>query len=290
MSTSYWTESLYPAYGQSLSIDELLFEEKTEHQHLLIFRNALFGNVLVLDGVVQTTEKDEFIYHEMLTHVPLMAHGKARRVLIIGGGDGGILREVCRHQEVTHITQVEIDQAVIDLAKTFFPRHSEGAFEDPRLELVIGDGFSFVHQTEARFDVIISDSTDPKGPAEVLFSQDFYRGCQRCLRPGGILVAQNGVAFMQLENLQNTAARLNPVFQDWHFYSAAVPTYVGGIMCFAWASDNPQLRQIDVETLQQRWLAKRIGSRYYTPAIHQAAFALPQYILSAIQAPGGVFT
>lgn len=283
MSANFWTESLYPAYGQSLRIDELLYEEKSAHQHLLIFRNALFGNVLVLDGIVQTTEKDEFIYHEMLAHVPLMAHGEARKVLIIGGGDGGILREVCRHREVSHITQVEIDQVVIDLAKTFFPAHSDGAFADPRLELVIGDGFSFVHQTDERFDVIISDSTDPKGPAEVLFSQDFYRGCQRCLRPGGILVAQNGVAFMQQENLLNTAARLQPVFRDWHFYTTAVPTYAGGIMCLAWASDNPLLRQLDLETLQQRWLAKGINSRYYTPAVHQAAFALPQYILNAIQ-------
>ncbi len=282
MTKPVWTETLYPAYGQSLTIDEMLYEQKSDHQHLLIFRNALFGRVLALDGVVQTTEKDEFIYHEMLTHVPLIAHGAARRVLIIGGGDGGILREVCKHSEVTHITQVEIDGAVIDMAKQYLPGHSAGAYDDPRANIVIGDGFDFVHQCKEQFDVIISDSTDPHGPAEVLFSQDFYRGCRERLNPGGILVAQNGVAFMQTEELLRTASRLQPVFSDWGFYSAAVPTYVGGIMCFAWASNNAGLRQVPLAALQERWHKLQVRSRYYNPALHCAAFAMPQYILDAL--------
>ncbi len=283
MASKLWTETLYPAYGQTLSIDEMLYEQKSEHQHLMIFRNQLFGRVLALDGVVQTTEKDEFIYHEMLTHVPLLAHGSARRVLIIGGGDGGILREVCRHSAITHITQVEIDGSVIDMAKEYLPGHSAGAYADPRAAIVIGDGFDYVHHCDERFDVIISDSTDPHGPAEVLFSQDFYRGCHNCLSPGGVLVTQNGVPFMQTEELLRTAGRLRTLFQDWSFYSAAVPTYVGGIMAFAWASDNPVLRQQTPELIQQRWQALNINSRYYNPALHLAAFALPQYILDALQ-------
>jgi spermidine synthase len=286
MASKSWTETLYPAYGQTLTIDEMLYEQKSAHQHLIIFKNALFGRVLALDGVVQTTEKDEFIYHEMLTHVPLLAHGSAQRVLIIGGGDGGILREVCRHSAVTHITQVEIDSAVIDMAKEYLPGHSAGAYEDPRANIVIGDGFDYVHHCNDRFDVIISDSTDPHGPAEVLFSQDFYRGCQNCLTPGGVLVTQNGVPFMQTEELLRTASRLQPLFQDWSFYSTAVPTYIGGIMCFAWASDNPAVRQQSLEVLQRRWQALNITSRYYNPALHLAAFALPQYILDALHAYG----
>lgn len=278
-----WTETLYSSYGQSFRVDEILFEDKSEHQHLLIFRNEQFGRVMALDGIVQTTERDEFIYHEMLTHVPLTAHGNAKRVLIIGGGDGGILREVCKHQTVAHITQVEIDQAVIDLAKTWLPAHSSGAYDDSRANIVIGDGFDFVQTTDERFDVIISDSTDPLGPGEVLFSKDFYAGCRRCLQPGGVLVTQNGVPFMQTDELSNTASRLSRLFQDSTFYTAAVPSYIGGLMAFAWASDTVSLRRSDLQTVKQRWLAQNIKSRYYTPELHQAAFALPQYLLDILK-------
>ena len=278
-----WTETLYSAYGQSFRVDEVLFEEKSAHQHLLIFQNEQFGRVLALDGIVQTTERDEFIYHEMLTHVPLIAHGSAERVLIIGGGDGGILREVCRHNTVKHITQVEIDQSVIELSKTWFPSHSNGAYGDPRAHIVIGDGFDFVQKTADRFDVIISDSTDPSGPGEVLFSKDFYAGCQRSLNTGGILVTQNGVPFMQPTEFTNTAARLSRLFKDWRFYGAPVPSYIGGLMTFAWASDKPELLQISVATLAQRWHAQHIQSRYYTPELHHAAFALPRYLLDMLQ-------
>lgn len=283
MSKPYWTETLYKGYGQTLSVDRVLFEHKTAHQHLLIFSNSQFGRVLALDGVVQTTERDEFIYHEMLTHVPIMAHGGVRRVLIIGGGDGGILREVCRHQDIEHVTQVEIDQAVIDLAREHLPAHSDGAFDDPRANIVIGDGFDFVQQTDQTFDVIISDSTDPQGPGEILFTQDFYAGCRRCLNPGGILVTQNGVAFMQRDEVTNTARRLDGLFADWHFYGAAVPTYVGGIMTFAWASDDAALRHLDAAVISERWADTGIRTRYYTPGIHAGAFALPQYLLDELE-------
>ncbi len=287
MSTPYWTETLYQGYGQSLSLDKVLFEIKSEHQHLLIFENQQFGTVLALDGVVQTTERDEFVYHEMLTHVPIMAHGAVRRVLIIGGGDGGILREVCRHPGIEHVTQVEIDQAVIDMCLQYLPGHSAGAYDDPRANIVIGDGYDFVQTTDQTFDLVISDSTDPQGPGEVLFSKDFYAGCKRCLNPGGILVTQNGVAFMQLDELRNTAQRLKPLFNDWTFYGAAVPTYVGGIMTFAWASDSPAPRQLDLAALEQRWQKEKVPTRYYTPALHHGAFALPRYILDEIDAIKG---
>lgn len=278
-----WTETLYSSYGQSFRVDEVLLEEKSDHQHLMIFRNEQFGRVLALDGVVQTTERDEFIYHEMLTHVPLIAHGNAERVLIIGGGDGGILREVCRHNTVKHVTQVEIDASVIELAKTWFPSHSNGAYNDKRATIVIGDGFDFVQTTQERFDVIISDSTDPLGPGEVLFSKDFYAGCQRSLNPGGVLVTQNGVPFMQPSELTNTAARLSKLFVDRRFYTAAVPSYIGGLMTFAWATNNPELADIDLDTLKQRWMSQHITSRYYTPDMHKAAFALPRYLLDMLQ-------
>lgn len=275
-------ETLYDAYGQEFRVDEMLYEVKTEHQHVNIFHNATFGRVMVLDGVVQTTEKDEFIYHEMLTHVPILAHGRVRTVLIIGGGDGAMLREVVRHGCIDQITLVEIDAQVIDLCRTYLPNHSQGAFDDPRVRIVIDDGSKFVRTCGDRFDVIISDSTDPIGPGDALFQEDFYARCKHCLTPGGILVTQNGVAFLQLEEVRTTARRLDRLFTDWHFFGASIPTYIGGIMAFAWASDNRELRRVTIETLSDRYAASGIRARYYTPEIHRAAFALPQYILDAI--------
>ena len=275
-------ETLYDAWWQGYEVGEVFFEHSTDHQHLMIFQNPRFGRTMVLDGVVQTTEADEFIYHEMLTHVPLFAHGSARRVLSVGGGDGGMLREVCRHQEVEHVTQVEIDQAVVDMSREYLPNHSAGAFDDPRLELVIDDGMNFVANTEQQYDVIISDSTDPIGPGETLFSDDFYSSCKRCLNPGGILVTQNGVAFMQLDEVVGTARRFKPLFADSTFYCAAVPTYVGGAMTFAWGSDNVDYRGLDKHTIRQRFTAANIKTRYYNPEIHVASFALPQYVQDAI--------
>lgn len=275
-------ETLYDAVGQSYRIDKLYFEHKTEHQHLMIFHNAFLGRVMTLDGVVQTTERDEFIYHEMLAHVPLLAHGEAKRVLIIGGGDGGMLREVLKHQSVGHATLVEIDADVITMAKEYLPNHSAGAFDDPRAEIVIADGMDFVRDTAQRFDVIISDSTDPIGPGEVLFSDDFYAASRRLINPGGVMVTQNGVPFFQIDEVINTQQRMGAQFADQTFYSAAVPTYYGGIMTFAWGSDNPALRTLDNATLQACYDAADLDTRYYTPEIHRAAFALPKYLSDAL--------
>lgn len=276
-------ETLFGEWGQFFSVDEVLYEVRTDHQHLIIFRNARFGRVLALDGVIQTTEADEFVYHEMLAHVPLFAHGDVRRVLIVGGGDGGMAREVLRHRSVEQVTQVEIDGAVVQMSRKFLPGHSQGAFDDPRLNLVIADGVEFVNRSGSEYDVIISDSTDPIGAGEALFTSDFYAGCKRRLAPGGILVTQNGNAFGQLDEVTTTARRLVPLFGDTTFFAAAVPTYVGGIMAFAWASDDRKLRQLPVATLRKRLADSALGMRYYTPDIHAAAFALPAFVESAIE-------
>jgi spermidine synthase len=214
--------------------------------------------------------------------VPILAHGHARRVLIVGGGDGGLLREVIRHPQVTHITLVEIDAQIIDLCRRYLPNHSRGAFDDPRVKIVIDDGLGFVRRTDARFDVILSDSTDPVGPGEALFVEDFYAACKRCLTPGGVLVTQNGVPFLQMNETEATARRMSRVFADWHFFSAAVPSYTGGIMAFAWGTDDKGLRRTDIGNLKKRFAAAGIKTGYYTPEIHAAAFALPRYILEAI--------
>ncbi|RLM19533.1 spermidine synthase [Brenneria alni] len=277
-----WYETLHANFGQYFSIERVLYHEKTDHQDLIIFENPALGRVMALDGVVQTTERDEFIYHEMLTHIPLLSHGQARRVLIIGGGDGGILREVSRHASIEHITMVEIDAGVVEFCRQYLPNHSAGAYDDPRFRLVIDDGVNFVNQCAEKFDVIISDCTDPIGPGESLFTSDFYQGCARCLHEDGIFVAQNGVCFLQQDEAVNSHNKLSHYFSDVTFYQAAIPTYYGGIMTFAWASNNPSLRQANIETLQQRFNASGLECRYYNPAVHVGSFALPQYLLNAL--------
>lgn len=272
------TETLYPDWGQTFTMDRVLFEHQTAHQHLVIFENQQWGTVMVLDGVVQTTQRDEFIYHEMMTHVPLLSHPNPKKVLIVGGGDGGILREVLKHPTIETVTQVEIDQAVIDMCRQYLPNHSQGAFDDPRVTVVIGDGVDFVADCAEQFDVIISDSTDPIGPGESLFTSRFYEGVAKCLATDGVFVAQNGVSFMQLDEVTTTHQRLTPHFQDVTFYNAAVPTYVGGIMTFAWASQNPQLRHAELDPNRLAALT----TRYHNAAIHRAAFALPQYIVNQL--------
>lgn len=277
-----WYETLHNGFGQYFTVDTVLYREQTEHQDLVIFENAAFGRVMALDGVVQTTERDEFIYHEMMTHVPLLAHGAAESVLIIGGGDGAMLREVSRHKNVRKITMVEIDAGVVTFCKQYLPNHSQGAYDDPRFTLVIDDGVNYVRHTTEKFDVIISDCTDPIGPGESLFTSDFYAGCRRCLNTHGIFVAQNGVCFLQQDEALNSHRKLSHYFTDVSFYQAAVPTYYGGIMTFAWASDDPALRQLDAATLASRFTASGLSCRYYNPAIHVGSFALPQYLLNAL--------
>ena len=278
---NWYNETLHLEWGQRFRIDKILFEKKTPYFDLIIFENRQFGRVMALDGIIQTTEADEFVYHEMLAHVPLFAHGQAKHVLIIGGGDGGILREVCRHP-VDSITMVEIDRSIIELSQQYFPNHSKGAFHDIRLNLVIEDGANFVAKTKAFYDVIIVDSTDPQGPGAILFSEEFYQSCHKCLAPGGIFVNQNGVPFLQPQELITTYHRLSSLFTDVSFYVAAVPTYAGGLMTLGWASHNPQLRQLPLPLLESRYHHLQLNTRYYTPALHQASFALPAFIQDLI--------
>jgi len=275
--TDWFDETLHPEFRQGLSMDRVLYRDTSDLQDLVIFDNARFGRVMCLDGVVQTTEGDEFVYHEMMAHVPILAHGAARTVLIIGGGDGGMAREVLKHSNML-VTMVEIDGAVVDFCKDHLPNHSAGAFDNPRLDLIIADGAQFVKETERRFDVLIVDSTDPIGPGAVLFTAEFYADCKRCLTPGGVVVTQNGVPFVQPEEITNSFQRLGKSFADVHFYRAAVPTYQGGDMAFGWASDNAQLRQVSVSELTRRYQASRIETRYVTPELHAASFALPKTI------------
>lgn len=280
---SGWTvETLHEDHAQALRETAVLYDSETAHQRIRVFANPTFGRVMTLDGVVQVTEGDEFIYHEMLTHAPILAHGAARRVLIIGGGDGGMAREALRHADVDHVTMVEIDAGVVEFSKTYLPGISDGAFDDPRLELVIADGAEFVRRAAAPgagYDVIIVDSTDPIGPGEVLFTETFYGHARRLLNPGGILATQNGVPFLQGEELTRTLRAFKALFSDATCYMATVPSYAGGPMAFGWGTDG-EARATPLATLRARFGKAGLNTRYYTPEVHQAAFALPGYVLA----------
>ncbi|MBX3493848.1 MAG: polyamine aminopropyltransferase [Parvibaculum sp.] len=279
------TETLYEGDGFTCAFraDKVLYEENTAEQHLVIFENGLFGRMMALDGITQVTERDEFIYHEMMTHVPILAHGKVRRVLIIGGGDGGILREVARHKAVEKITMVEIDPAVTEFAKKHLPQVSAGTFDDPRLDLVFADGAKFVEEAGESYDVVIVDSTDPIGPGEVLFREEFYRAAKARLAAGGVIVTQNGVPFMQGAELASTIGKFRRLFRVATCYMATIPTYVGGPMAMGWGTDDESLASLPVSELQERFEKARISMRYYTPAVHHAAFALPRYVLDLVE-------
>jgi spermidine synthase len=275
--SDWFREDLYPSVSQSFARDKVLYEGDTDFQHVEIFENAALGRVMVLDGIVQTTEKDEFVYHEMMTHVPLYAHNEARHVLIVGGGDGGVLREVLRHP-VESVTMVDIDGQVIALSKEYLPRLSAGAFDDPRATVIVGDGVQFVSETDDQFDVVIVDSTDPVGPGEGLFARAFYQRCAAILAEGGIVVTQNGVPYFQAEELIRTSQRFDGVFRHCGFYVIAVPTYYGGFMALGWASNSVDLAQPLSPKTTLRIEQAQVKTRYYNAGIHHAAFALPQFV------------
>jgi spermidine synthase len=286
MAEKCWiAETLFDELGVRISyrVDKLLYETKTEHQHLVLFKQAFFGKMLMIDGATQISAKDEFIYQEMMSHVPLFAHGKAREVLIVGGGDCGIAEEVLKHKAVKRLTQVEIDVKVVEFAREHFPEITRPVFADPRFESVIGDGAKYVALTDRRFDVIIVDSTDPQGPGKALYSQKFYRSCKRCLKKGGVVVTQNGVPMFQPRELTSSIAKLGRLFADTSCYVAAIPTYVGGHMAMGFATTDQRLRQTPVKTIAARYRkAGSFATEYWTPDVHVAAFALPRFIAEKV--------
>jgi spermidine synthase len=204
-------------------------------------------------------------------------------VPIIGGGDCGIAEEALKHKAVERLTQVEIDASVIEFAKEHFPEFTQPVFRDPRFESVIDDGMNYVAATDRRFDVIIVDSTDPQGPGAVLFTEKFYAACKRCMARGAVMVTQNGVPFLQPDELLSSVRHFRKLFADATCYVASIPTYVGGHMAMGWASDNRRLREISIATIAARYRkAGSFGTRYWTPEVHRAAFALPRFIAEQV--------
>lgn len=278
---SEWMEELDVVYGAwrvQLKMDDVLVRRRTNHYDILVFENQLFGRVLALDGIVQTTERDEFVFHEMLVHVPLFAHGGVRDVLIIGGGDGGVLKEVLKHKTVKTVTVVEIDRGVIECCRQHLTAVCGQAFDDPRTNIVFGDGVSFVASGDRDYDLILVDSTDPVGPGAALFDGTFYANCADRLRPGGILVSQFGVPFAEPEWLARPYLRLQDAFAATACYLVPVPANYGGFLAICLASQSAESQNVAPEQLKQRFQDAGISTKYYTPDMHKASFALPPYV------------
>ena len=282
MTESWFQETLYDHWRQSFRVTREITRIQGPMQDIALFETPGFGRVLTLDGVIQVTTGDEFIYHEMLAHVPVYAHGAVRSVCVVGGGDGGMLRELLKHQSIERAVLVEIDGAVVDFCRQHLPSVSDGAFDDPRTEIVIADGIEYMARTQDKFDLIVIDSTDPIGPGGVLFTEPFYKDCARCLTAEGMVVNQNGVPFLQGEEVSDTWRRRRPHFADIGYYLAAVPTYVGGFMALGWASASARPRAETLDTLRARFVAAPVATRYYTPDVHKGAFALPPYVENLI--------
>ncbi len=282
--TRWIEETFHPHWRVALEADEVLHEVKTEHQHLVIFKNKTWGTVLMLDGVCQLTTLDEFVYHEMMAHVPLMALGAPKRALVVGGGDGGVLREVLRHPSIEKATLVEIDRTVIDTALKHYPEIPGTAFDNPRAEVVIADGLKYVAETTEKFDAIIVDSSEPIGPSAVLHTPEFFADCKRALAGGGVFVTQNGLPFLFPGHLAETTRALARLFKAVAPYMCTQPCYFGGPFALNWGSDGAALLKIAAETLAERASQRGIEGKYWTPEGHVAAFALPGYAKKVVEA------
>ena len=259
-----------------VKIKKNLYSGDSPYQKIEVIDTHDFGKVLMLDGIFQTSEMDEFIYHEMLAHLPLFYHNKPKRVLIIGGGDGGLLEEVLKHP-VEKVCMVEIDEKVIDISKKFFPSNSKNAFDDKRAEIIIGDGKEYIKNTKDLFDIIILDLSDPYGPAEDLISLDFYKDVKKVLKNEGILAIQSGCLITQHSMVKIINERLSNLFPNVKLHRAAIPIFQFGEYSFTIATKN-DLTKITVENLKEKQNLLNLDLQYWSPEIHISSAILPKYL------------
>ncbi|MGA1875526.1 MAG: polyamine aminopropyltransferase [bacterium] len=270
----WYTEKHTENTGLTMKITNCLFQGKTKYQELAILQSPEYGKILLLDGLVMLTERDEFIYHEMIAHVPLFSHPEPRRILIIGGGDGGTVRETLKHSSVESIDLVEIDEMVITSCKEHFPSISYG-LDSPKVHIHITDGIEFVRNCRSEYDVIIIDSTDPIGPGEGLFTESFYQNASCALTEEGLLVAQGESPFLCEHIVVPLHQKLRRTFPVSTMYLAFIPTYPSGCWSFAWCSKkNGPLQYLDTAGYEKL----KPSLRYYNPEVHKAAFTLPNFI------------
>lgn len=258
------------AYGHAIGVREVLYHKRSAYQDIHVISADGLGRLLILDGVIQTSELDETSYHEMLVHVPLLSHPDPKHLLVIGGGDGGTLREAARHPGLERLDICELDGEVIEASKRFLPGLAAG-FADPRVRVHLADGAAFVKDRPGTYDVILVDSSDPDGPAQVLYSQGFYQDLKRALKPGGIICSQMESFYTYADHIQHTMAMINGLFPLTYFYNTLVPTYLSGVIGFAFCSLGPDPRTGP----DPARLAALGRMEYYSAAMHRAAFALP---------------
>lgn len=275
-------ERLHKGYAQAMDLSgPAVADEKSRYQRIKIFDTVANGRVLVLDDIVQLTTRDESAYAEMLTHLPMLEHGAAERVMIVGGGDLSIAEEALKHKRVEEVVLVDIDDRVVELCREHFAAMNARAFKDRRLKIEIADAFEYLGRPEskARFDLIVADRPDPVGPGKALFGDTFYARVKGALKPGGFATFQTGVPFFQPWEIADALKELKVHFAQSGLYLTVVPSYIGGFMALSWAGKGKRLgTPAGIARARAAFKTAKLKTDYYNPAIHAAAFALPEWI------------
>lgn len=272
----WFSENHTPYVRFSIKVDRQLYCGQSEFQRIDVFESKEFGRFLTLDGYMMLTEKDEFIYHEMIVHVPMAVHPSAKKVLVIGAGDGGVIRELTRYDDISHIDMVEIDEQVVEVCRKYLPK-TACSLDDPRVHIHYQDGLKFIRRCENEYDLIIVDSTDPFGPGEGLFTKEFYGNCFKALKEDGIMVNQHESPFYENDAtaMQRAHKRIVESFPISRVYQAHIPTYPSGHWLFGFSSKKYHpVRDLKAD----KWNALGIKTKYYTTNLHAGAFALPNYV------------
>ena len=272
----WFSEEQTPNVKLSIRVDRQLYSGKSEFQRIDVFDSPEFGRFLTLDGYMMLTEKDEFIYHEMITHIPMAVHPKAEKVLVIGAGDGGVIRELVRYPEIKQIDLVEIDDMVVEVCRKYLPK-TACCLDDERVNIRYEDGLKYIRRCENKYDLIIVDSTDPFGPGEGLFTREFYGNCYKALKEDGIMVNQHESPFYEEDAraCQRAHRNITETFPVSRVYQAHIPTYPSGHWLFGFASKKYHpLKHLR----EKEWNTRGIQTRYYTTTLHKGAFYLPAYV------------
>lgn len=276
MDDLWYSEYHTPNVRFSIKVNNQLHNEQSEYQKIAVYDSPEFGRFLTLDGVMMLTERDEFIYHEMITHVPMAVNPDIKNILVIGAGDGGVARELSKYSTIEHVDIVEIDERVVAVCKEFLPQTACG-FADERITVHYRDGLKFIRSIENQYDLIIVDSTDPSGPGEVLFTKEFYGNCYKALREDGIMVNQHESPFYKedAKAMKSAHRRIVSVFPISRVYQAHIPTYPSGHWLFGFASKKfHPITDLNADN----WNARSIKTRYYNTNLHKGAFYLPNYV------------
>lgn len=260
----------------SIKVDKHVYSAQSKYQRIDIFDSPEFGRFLTLDGFIMLTEKDEFIYHEMITHVPMAVHPDPKNILVIGAGDGGVIRELARYSCIENIDLVEIDEMVVEVCKEYLPK-TACCFDDPRLTIYYQDGLKFIRDCDDKYDIIIVDSTDPFGPGEGLFTKEFYGNCSKALEADGIMVNQHESAFYENDAnaMKRAHSRIVKSFPISRVYQAHIPTYPSGHWLFGFASKKYHPVR---DLLAYQWSQYNINTNYYNTNLHKGSFYLPNYV------------